>query len=275
MKTAPVIALFFILMANICYGQYYFNDIIITQQTNKQYIILKNNRVQQVSAKSFEADGEPTENFVLEQTVSGNGNTITTTANYPSAGTSETVSLYANNRIMQTTANTENIKSTTNYLYDERNIIAINSNTEDGFMNNASQEKHLWQYQNNQPVQMLLIKNNTDTTIVDFVQDEQGNIAEEHWKKKGRTTEKYFYYYNSQNQLTDIVRYNAKAQRLLPEYLFEYDTTGTVTQLTQVPQGSAEYLIWQYRYADNNLKQKELCFNKQKQLVGRIDYSYR
>ena len=122
---------------------------------------------------------------------------------------------------------------------------------------------------------MLLIKNNTDTTVIDFAKDEQGNIAEEHWKKKGRQIETYFYYYNIQRQLTGVVRFNLKAQRLLPDYLFEYDENGTLTQLTQVPQGSADYMVWKYTYLPNGLKQNELLFNKQKQPIGRIEYSYR
>ena len=43
----------------------------------------------------------------------------------------------------------------------------------------------------------------------------------------------------------------------------------------QVPQGSADYLVWQYIYNPNGLKQKELCFTKTKQPVGRIEYTYK
>lgn len=270
--------IFFVLLAtfaNIGYSQHYYNDIITTQQTNRQYNLLKAGHIQQVSAKSYEGNGEPSENFVLEQTIGSNGAAITTTAEYPSTGKSVSLSLYTNGKVAKTTDSTENIKSVTVYSYNGDNLVSIDTHTEDGFMNNASHEIHQWIYENNQPVKMLLIKNNADTTIIDFIKDEQGNIAEEHWKKKERTIEKYFYYYNEQKHLTDIVRYNIKAQRLLPDYLFEYDAAGTLTQLTQVPQGSADYLVWHYIYLANGLKQKELCYNKQKQLVGRIEYSYR
>ena len=36
---------------------------------------------------------------------------------------------------------------------------------------------------------MFLIKNSTDTTVVEFIPDEQQNIAEEHWLKKPAYTE--------------------------------------------------------------------------------------
>ena len=141
-------------------------------------------------------------------------------------------------------------------------------------MNSSSQEMHQWFYENDKPTKMLLIKNNNDTTTVEFKIDEHGDVGEERWRKKGRIVENYFYYYNDQHKLTDIVSYNAKAQRLLPDFLFEYDNNGTLIKFTQIPQGSADYLVWQYVYLQNGLKQKELCFNKQKQPVGSIEYHY-
>jgi hypothetical protein len=255
------------------FSQYYYNDIITTQQTNKQYLLLKNNHVQKVSALSYEANGELTDNFMLEQQISAN-NTIATTTEYPSTGKSVSTSFYENDKVVKTINNGENIESTTTYTYNANNLETLTTQVQDTFMNNSSQEAHQWQYEDNQPVKMLLIKDNKDTTVVEFVKDEQGNIGEEHWRKNGRLVEKYFYYYNDQHQLTDIVRFNARAQRLLPDFLFEYDNNGTLIQLTQIPQGSDNYLVWQYIYLPNGLKQKELCFNKQKQPLGRIEYSY-
>ena len=273
MKIVTVVILFFLTIST-SYSQYYYNDLITTRQTNKQYQLLKNNRVQQVSAKSYEADGELTDHFMLQQQISSNNNVITTTTEYPSAGKSVSTAFYANDKVSKTINNAENIESTTLYTYDNNNLQSITTQTEDTFMNSSSQEIHQWLYENNLPVKMLLIKDSKDTTVIEFVKDEQGNIAEEHWRKKGRLLQKYFYYYNDQHQLTDIVRFNAKAQRLLPDFLFEYDSNGTLIQLTQIPQGSANYLVWQYIYLPNGLKQKELCFNKQKQPIGRIEYSY-
>ncbi|HRI21786.1 MAG TPA: hypothetical protein PLA68_12570, partial [Panacibacter sp.] len=237
--------------------------------------LLKANHIQQVTAKSYEADDEPTPDFLLEQRISGNGSLITTTTGYPSTGRSVSSSFYINDRISKTADSSENIKSTTTYVYDGNNIASITTITEDVFMENSLQEIHLWLYQNNLPVKMLLIKNNTDTTVIDLIKDGLGNVAEEHWKKKGRTIEKYFYYYNDQHLLTDIVRFNTKARQLLPEYILSYNNTGTLTQFTQVPQNSSDYLIWQYTYLPGGLKEKELCLNKQNHILGRIEYSYK
>jgi hypothetical protein len=260
---------------NICYSQYYYNDVITTRQTNDQYLLLKKNHIQQMSAKSFEANGEITSDFQLEQTISNNASQITTTSSFPSTGKSESQSFYANDRLTKTVTNNDNVQSTVSYTYDNDLLKSITTETIDTFMNSSSQEQHLWFYENNMPTKMLLIKNNNDTTTIELTTDEHGDVAEEKWRKNSHLLENYFYYYNDQHKITDIVRYNAKAQRLLPDYLFEYDNNGTLIKFTQIPQGSADYLVWQYVYEQNGLKQKELLFNKQKQRVGTIEYVYK
>jgi hypothetical protein len=273
MKTIVLLFFLFVTVQTI-YGQYYYNDILTTQQTNNQYLLLKKNHVQQVSAKSYEADGELTSDFQLEQNILNNASEITTTSSFPSTGKSESQSSYANDKLSKTITNSDKVQSTVLYSYDNNLLKSITTQTIDTFMNSSSQEVHQWFYENDKPTKMLLIKNNNDTTTVEFKIDEHGDVGEERWRKKGRIVENFFYYYNDQHKLTDIVSYNAKAQRLLPDFLFEYDNNGTLIKFTQIPQGSADYLVWQYVYLQNGLKQKELCFNKQKQPVGSIEYHY-
>jgi len=273
MKTIVLLFFLFVTVQTI-YGQYYYNDIVTTQQTNNQYLLLKKNHVQQVSAKSYEADGELTSDFQLEQNILNNASKITTTSSFPSTGKSESQSSYANDKLSKTITNSDKVQSTVLYSYDNNLLKSITTQTIDTFMNSSSQEVHQWFYENDKPTKMLLIKNNNDTTTVEFKIDEHGDVGEERWRKKGRIVENFFYYYNDQHKLTDIVSYNAKAQRLLPDFLFEYDNNGTLIKFTQIPQGSADYLVWQYVYLQNGLKQKELCFNKQKQPVGSIEYHY-
>ncbi|QEC67221.1 hypothetical protein FRZ67_07900 [Panacibacter ginsenosidivorans] len=256
-------------------GQYYFNDILTTKQTNKQYKLLKDNNVQQVSAKSFEADGTISEGFSLTQQLSEGSTVITTISEHPGSPRTISTSQYNNNKIRKTVDSSDKIKSTTTYSYNNNDLASISTITEDAFMNNSAIEVHQWIYENAAPARMLLIKNNIDTTIVQLIKDSVGNIAEERWMKRGTRVETYYYYYNTKNNLTDIVRYNIRAQRLLPDFIFEYDDKGTITQAIQVPQSSGDYLVWKYIYNPNGLKQKELCFTKEKQPVGRIEYSYK
>ena len=86
--------------------------------------------------------------------------------------------------------------------------------------------------------------------------------------------ETYYYYYDSKNRLSDIVRYNARLKKLIPDYLYEYDDKGRTTQATQVSMSSASYLIWKYSYNEKGLKIKEEGYDKAKNLVGRIVYTY-
>lgn len=255
-------------------SQYYYNDIIVLKETNRQYQALKTARITQVSAKSFESDGQPTAGFVLQQEVVSN--TITTTSQVSTSAPSTSVNTYVNNRLVKTVDNSPNIISTANYVYDAAgNIQTITTVVTDTFMNTNSEEVHQWYYKDNSPSFMLRIKDKADTTIIEFAKDEQGNIAEEHWKKRNRRIENYFYYYNEAHLITDIVRYNLKAAKLLPDFLFEYNSNGLITQLTQIPQMSGAYLVWHYDYNANNLKEKESAFDRQRRPVGTIVYTYR
>jgi hypothetical protein len=144
------------------------------------------------------------------------------------------------------------------YTYDAGGLLQTIETTSQAYAyQTRATEKHLWFYKEGKPERMLNIKNNSDTTEVKFVQDEKGNIAEEEWVTKGKLQEKYYYYYNEANQLTDIVRFNEKARRLLPDFLFEYTTTGLLQQMIAVQSGSSNYLIWNYEYNEKGNQTKE------------------
>ena len=162
------------------------------------------------------------------------------------------------------------------YTYDnEGKILQVQTQTDDTTMSVYSTELHKWFYNGNTPDSMIRIKDKADSTIIRFKKDENQNIAEELWMKKGRLIEHYYYYYNDKPQLTDIVRFNGKAQQMLPDFLFEYNDNGLVSTLTQIPPGSSDYVIWQYVYDGRGLKMKDVLFNKHKELLGTVNYTYR
>lgn len=264
-----------LLMFTCSFGQYYYNDVVVLKQTNSQYQALKTNRILLVNAKSFEGSDAPQENFVLQQKLINNWAQVITTSTAPSAVSSVSVADYADGFIKKSVDTGGNVQSTVMYTYGADGYVSsITTITADTFMNNSSTEVHQWFYSGGSPVRMLRIKDNTDTTIADFVKDEQGNIEEEHLKKRGRNVENYFYYYNNQHQLTDIVRYNSRVKKMLPDFLFEYDNSGRLAQLTQILHNAGTYLTWQYQYGENGLKQTETCYDKQKRVVGKIVYNY-
>ena len=82
------------------------------------------------------------------------------------------------------------------------------------------------------------------------------------------------YVYDSKNRLTDVVHLNQFNEKMLPDYIFEYNSTGLVTQMTTTEEGGSYYYIWKYTY-DNGLRTSEKCFSKERRLMGTIQYEYK
>ena len=122
---------------------------------------------------------------------------------------------------------------------------------------------------------MLRIMNTHDTTEIRFSLDEEGNVIDERSYKKGVEGETTYFYYDEKNRLTDIVRYNKKLSKLIPDYLFEYDLNNRVIQkITTFSNLSQGYLIWRYAFNEKGLKTKEALFNRDKVMTGKIEYIY-
>ncbi len=257
------------------YAQYYFNDILSTNQSNEQYKLLRSQKIRVIKAASFEPDNTPTEGFALQQEISQDGKkiVITTTLNQL---TSTTTSTYDQGKVKRTQTDNKGISSKTDYTYDAQGRVQkIQFLTSDTAMKSTLTEIHEWRYDEyGAPISMLKIKDGTDTTFITFIKDEQGDIGEEQWKRNGKLVENYFYYYNNKHQLTDIVKPNIKARKLLPEFLYDYDANGKLTQMTQYSLSSNNYFMWKYTYNEKGLKASEVCTDKSKAVVGRIVYNY-
>jgi hypothetical protein len=132
--------------------------------------------------------------------------------------------------VLKTVDSSEAIISTTEYQYDgSGKLFLVKSSSTDSARRINETEIHRWEYNNGLPVRMLRLINNSDTTVVDF-KVEGGNVAEERSTRRGIKAEPVYYYYNASSRLTDIVRFNNKVKRLLPEYMFEYGPDGKVIQ---------------------------------------------
>ncbi len=274
MKALLVTALtFFIFKTSWC--QYYYNDIVSLKQSNEIYNTLKRNNIQLVTATSVEADNTPTTGFSYKRQITNNGSLVITDISLEATGATETLEYYTNNLLSKSVDSSANVMTTVDYKYnDAGNIDWIETQTDDTSRNMHSVEVHKWFYTNNIPDSMLRIKDNADTTFVHFKKDDKQNIIEELWMKKNRIIEHYFYYYNDSSQLTDIVRFNTRAQQMLPDFLLAYNNNGVLSQLTQIPQGSSDYVTWQYVYDERGLKIKDVLFDKHQQLLGTVTYTY-
>jgi antitoxin component YwqK of YwqJK toxin-antitoxin module len=200
---------------------------------------------------------------------------VTTTTHTSVVGDNWLKTFYnATGQLIKTTDSAQEASGVTEYFYDEKKrLTRIKSHSSSD--NISTTEEHQWTYnENGQPKSMLRIRSGSDSTLVEFSYDEKGNVAEEKTVKSRLPLATVYYYYDANNRLTDIVRYNARAKRLLPDYMFEYNEAGQLTRMVSVPEGSNNYLTFYYQYNPNGLKRMDLCYDKQQQLVGKVEYAY-
>jgi YD repeat-containing protein len=267
-----------ILLTAVANAQYYYKDIVATRQNMAKWQAYKAARVQLVRVKSFEADGQPTEGFQIEENMNPFFSGLNTHSKAIGATETWTFATYTDKGLLTGLTDTsDTYKSVSEYQYDDRGRLLSITNTSTETDNQVkSVETHLWQYgaTDDRPTGMLKIMNGTDTTYVRFVTDDKGNIVEEDATRNREALPAIFYYYDDGSRLTDIVRYNAKARRLLPDNIFEYGTDGKMSSLLAVQEGAASYQKWIYEYNDKGLRTRESCYNKQHELLGHIEYQY-
>ena len=277
------------------HAQYYYNDIVGTNETNRLMKTYVSNKVRTVSATGFDQRGSKNTDFSEFHEVKENG-TALKSSTFNNLNKTMIYSRFDNQgRVVSVTDSSTIVQSATIYQYDASGRVSkVQNTTKDPGIDFSQTEVHLWQYNAaGKPEKMWHIINNTDSLEIRFVSDENGNPVDERTYKRGVETSQYYYYYDGQkelkyvqtgsiyyyydenNRLTDIVRYNLKAARLMPDVLFEYDDKDRVIQkITTTSSLTLGYLIWRYVFDEKGLKTKEATFNKEKQLTGKIEYSY-
>ena len=276
MRTSLFFALILVLSKNT-HAQYYFQDILSQNQVTEKWKLYRENKVKSVNILSFESDNSPTVNFECSQKVKSDFSQITTYTKSDLARESAITTYYnANGQALKTVDTSKSYQSVTEYQYDPNgNIVMVNNSSTETINNTNTTETHLWNYgPDGMPVSMLKIKNGKDSTIFHFVKDEKGNIAEEHGVHNNINEPVIYYYYDDNGHLTDLVRYNAKAKRLLPDYIFGYNQFGQMNSMIFVQEGTTDYNTWVYSYEQHGLRDSETCFSKQKKLIGKIEYQY-
>lgn len=266
----------FFSFAIIANAQYYYNDIIGSAELNVKMKALVTNKIKGGIATGYDAQGTKTSDFNEWQSVDLMQKKLLVTTRNSQSVTRQT-SEYNNDFLVQSILDsTTDFKSTTTYQYQNGNIIKIKIVTEDAVQGLSQSEEHIWLYNTmNKPVKMFRIMNGTDSSEYRFSTDENGNIIDEKRYLRNVPVDSVLYYYDDNNRLTDIVRYDKKAKKLLPDFMFEYDDANRVIQKISILSASSRnYLIWRYAYNDKGLKTKEALFNKDKELQGRIDYTY-
>jgi hypothetical protein len=283
-----VIASMFTLTLN---AQYYYNDIMGTQEINNKMKTFIAAKVQSVTAAGFDPQGRKTNDFNEWQDVQNNGSVLKITTRNGQNVTRTYYQFDNKTRLVNARDSSADIQSITTYTYDAMdNILNIKTATKDPLHEFDQTKERQWQYSpEGKPEKMLLIVNGTDSIEYLLTLDEQKNVKDEMMFHRGGSQNqiyytyeqhKFYYFYDDQNRLTDLTRYSAKIDRLLPDFMFEYDDSNRVIQRITVLSNvrydtkRPDYLIWRYGFNEKGLKTKEVLYSKEKELKGKIEYSY-
>ncbi len=282
-----IFAVVFILTSSLSvHPQYYYKDVIGTREINQTIKLYMGNKILSVEATGYDGDGMKNSDFSETQSFFPERNLLKISNRNKTTISNQYYRFDAKGLLTSISDTSSSLTSTTTYSYDEKNnpVLIKNIVTDADDSINQS-EIHQWFYNaQGKPIRMLRIVNANDTTDVRFTLDEKGNAIEELPFIKKLSREKTYYYYDSKNRLTDIVRYNVKARRLLPDYMFEYSANDQVIQkITTLSSSGLPYLTWRYIFDDKGLKTKEATFIKPKEatsnenqvMTGKIEYSYR
>ena len=259
-------------------AQYYYKDIWNIQQLSNEFSILKHEKLKSVKIKSFEDDGEPSEGFYCEKKINNNYTQSEMISKSYITGQSLLVSDYNNEgRLLKTEDDTPTANSTTNYEYDDKGHLALvrlftRGDNETG---SITETRQYYYNEKGQPQKMERRKNNTLVATIHFEIDDNGNVIEENVSDASSADKKYYYYYDDKNRITDVVHFNERAEKLLPDYMYEYNTLNQPIQMITASETGDNYFIWRYTYNDKNLRETERCFSKEKKMLGKIEYEYK
>lgn len=272
-----LIFLLFLLSFYQANSQYYYKDLIAAADLTRQMKTYTTNNIRKVTAITTPPNGAPSKDFSEVYEITGNTLKITTTINKVASCLRHMFN--STGQLVTTVDSAAGVKSTSTYTYDATGkIISISNSSADADSSAYFSQTEVHQYVYNKDGKldkMWRIINRKDSVEVRFVLDKNGNVIEEWNVKRGTFSDPLEYYYDDKNRLTDIVRFNHKANRLLPDYMFVYDDNDRVIQKVTTTSGSKlGYFTWRYVFDERGLKTKEAIFNKDKELQGRIDYTY-
>lgn len=268
----------FLFITTVAKAQYYYNDIMGARVIEDRMKSYTTNKVKTVTAVGYDDRGVKTTDFNEWQEVDAANNVLKVASRNGQQVSRQFYKFDSQSRLSSIT-DSALIKTIAQYSYDANNhIISIKtvSDDPDSLHDFSETEEHQWIYNaNGKPSKMWKIVNGKDSTEYRFSLDEKGNVASEHLYRYNVDIDSVLFYYDDNNRLTDIVRYNTRSKKLLPDLMFEYDENNRLIQkITVISTIHSDYLIWRYLFNENGLKTREALFNKQKELRGRIEYQY-
>lgn len=256
------------------HAQYYYKDILSTQQTKAEHTRLKTSGFRNIKIESFEDDDSPAEGFRCEKKVSKDFLKTTLQTKLPEIGYSILQSTFdSSHRIIFVNDSSELSLTKLQFQYDASGKLqsskAYTKSTDDDLISEHT-EIHQYLYDSSgNPEMMYLIKNNKDTTTILFNMDEDGNIAIEKNQTSGG---KYYYYYDKNHRLTDIVHTSEFTTQLLPDYVMEYNDASELIMQVSFENGGKMKTKTLFDY-EKGLKKGESIYINGK-YAGKITYKY-
>lgn len=275
MNKSIVFLAIFLLYFHNAKSQYYYKDIITIKQTAADMAAYKDASVRRIKVKSIEPDGEINKDFFCEKRISKDYKISSLYTRTNNTGKSLMEAFFNPiGQLIKTYDSSEIVVSNSAYYYDSLGRLCktvYNSKSSDDDFINSITEEHIYEYNiNNQPEKMIRVKNSKDSIIILFSLDENNNVSIE---KDTRDGSKYYYYYDGNNRLTDVVHASPYKEKMIPDYIFEYNSSNQIIKMTTTEEGENEYLVWKYSY-DGKLKTNEKFYARGKKLVGQIEYEY-
>ncbi|MBS1742760.1 MAG: hypothetical protein JST81_06940 [Bacteroidetes bacterium] len=280
------------LFATIClltfhYGsqaQYYYKDIVTNKLLTADMQAYKQKKIHKIILNSYEDDGSPSDGFLCEKTISRDYRTSELFTRSNISAISLFTSEFNDKLQLVSSTDSSSISATRNhYSYDASGRLtkvesSVKSNDDD--FTNEIIEEHIYYYSEAGALQyMMRVKDRRDSTKILFSTDEKNNVTIEKDTKTGR---KYYYYYDDKNRLTDIAHTTEFREKTVADYIFEYDASGMLKQMTVTEEGRGKerndnaqsFVIWRYVNEDG-LRIKEGLFSQRGKLIGSVEYEYK
>lgn len=258
-------------------GQHYYRDLVSHQENLDKFSRLKKARVISSTVTSYEPNGAPSEGFSLRQQCNPGYTQVKTIMEMPFSGRMAMTNYYSTEGLLyRTTDSGYQAFTRYEYSYDSsRRLVSIVQRAQAAGEKAVTEETHRWEYdERGFPLRMIKSRGAGDSSVIALVTDESGQVLEEYAIVNGSPGEKTYYYYDNYGRLTDIVRFNARAGKLVADMMFDYDNEGRIRQRASLEQGSFAYSTWIILYNEQGLVSEEKFYDTQKKLAGRMAYQY-
>ncbi|WP_212005891.1 hypothetical protein [Chitinophaga sp. HK235] len=278
MKKTILLALGVLALSSKAYTQYYFQDIYNTEQTNTTLAMLKTNKVKTQRVMTLDANMEIDRDFRCERSLTPTYQQMKSQTQSSATGYSSMTSSFSSKGQLTKTVDSSSASITTTlYRYDAQGrLVSVNSNSVALASKIRFDESRSYTYDASGHLHQMVQKKSTnaDSALITFKTDSAGHVTEELEQRKGTPSKRTYYNYDKNGRLTDVYRYQPAKKRMLPDYIFEYNTQGQVAKMTTVNAQTSSYTIWQYEYQPSGLPSKETCYGKGKELMGMVKYIY-